>query len=127
MTVYERYSIVHIETYLKIDNDEFLMLLYFSMTTDYIPTVTEIQKVTDYITGETEFKSEIENSGCLSLIFLHKEDNKWKFLGDSKRAMQFITDKNLDPKLTELLKYSPNSATVISTVNNSGNRVYEEH
>ena len=47
-------------------------------------------------------------------------------MGDDKRAIQFIADKNLNPILTELLKYSSNSATVVSTINNSGNYIYVE-
>ncbi len=124
--LYKRYSIVHREIYLKIDNDEFLVLAYSSMTVSFIPTATEIQKITNYINGDIEFKSEIEDSRCLSLAILHKEDGNWKFLGDSKRALQYFEDENLGPILTELCNYSSESATVLSTVNNSGNRVYVE-
>ncbi len=124
--LYKRYSIIHREIYLRIDNDDFLVLTYSSMTPEFTPTEVEIQKVTNYINGETAFRSEIENSRCLVFAILHKENGKWKSLGDDKRALQFIADKNLNPILTELLKYSSDSATVVSSINNSGNRVYVE-
>lgn len=124
--LYKRYSIVHREVYLKIDNDEFLVLTFSSMTGTFIPTELEVHKLTGYINGETAFKAEIEQGGCLVFTILHKEAGLWKFLGDDLRAVQYITDKNLNPILTQILKNSSDSATVVSTINSSGNRVFVE-
>ncbi|MGB5980917.1 MAG: hypothetical protein WBG46_02120 [Nonlabens sp.] len=123
-TIYERYTIVHQEIYFKIDNDEFVMLTYSSMTPLYIPTPAEIDKITRYISGENTLETEIERKHSVLFVFLHKENGTWKYVGDIDKVTTFIRNAIPDSTLNQILEYSPASTTVISDIDSSGNRTF---